>query len=213
VVAAIAAAVVAWLLARWIADAAGLDRIGVEAGLISTFAGVVAGVPIALLLARIGERAAARQSQRDVDERRRRVLKILRTDLDETMDELVARNRGVAIARTLRTDVWQAMAASDQLTLIDDPELLSTCARAYHFIASTADLERQSWLAMHDPAQWRSRINRATGEESSAVFRQSLEAATRELDPATKAAIDVALTALSSALGVDPPVDRPLRRP
>lgn len=209
--AAAVAAAVAWLVARQIAEVVGADPASVDAGLIATYAGVVAGVPIALLLARVGARAAARQAQTEVDERRRRVLSILRTDLDETMDELAGRDRSVAIGRTLRSDVWQALAASDQLTLIDDPELLSSCARAYHFIGTTADLERQIWLAVHDPQQWIGRVERGTGRDMTARFRQSLEGALRELDPDTKAAIDVALERLSVALGVPPPTNRPLR--
>jgi hypothetical protein len=211
VVVVLFALAVGWVVARQAARLVGADLPTFDAGLIATFAGVVAGVPVALLLGSISSRAGNRSASRERSDARRRVLRVIQRDLNETMAELVARDRNEVVGRTLRTDVWQTLSASGELALIADPDLVNVLARAYHFVATTSDLERQLWLAYHDPAQWTLRRDHDTGAEVSGRHRLSLAASISDIDPHTKAAVDVALTELASVFGEPPPPNLPLR--
>lgn len=189
---------------RWLADYYALPREVVDPGVLATVVGIVAGAPLALIVARslewLGDRARDAQRARD----RKELLGLLRVDLIETLDELVERDRGDPVGRFLRSDLWASVTTGGRLKLLDPP-LLAQVGRAYSFIESTANLERMQWEehASHD--HW--------DKVRSSVPAIILANANRQHDEHTKAAIDVALEKLSLALGVPPPPNKPLREP
>ena len=184
--------------------ALGLDTQTVDVGVLATAVGIVMGVPLAFVIAGGLERLSARGRDRDRRAARKELLALIRTDLLETLEELVQRDRTETVGRFLRSDLWSALSASGRLELFDDPGLLSQVARAYHFIEATSYNERLLWEEYHSPGHWAK-----PGHPASNPSR-TLTNALVQLDPHTKAAIDVAVARLSVAIGVDPPPNRRL---
>jgi hypothetical protein len=198
------------VLGQAVAIALNLDVAAVQIGMVATAAGIIAGVPLSIYLAAFSERQARSVAAKERERARSELLTLIRTDLLETLDELVARDRSEVVGRALRTDLWTAVSASGELALIGAPSLLASIARAYHFVGTTAYLERQIWEAVHDPEKLTQRITR-DGRDASLEIIRGLIRAECEMDRFTKAAVDVALGELSAAVGLEPPPDRPLR--
>lgn len=196
--------VVAWAVARSVTGVLGADAGPVDAGLIATFAGVVAGVPVALLLAWLTRREARRSEAASERSRRHRLLRVLERDLRTTLDEIRGRDRTQATVPFVRHDVWDAVAASGQLALIDDVELLEVVAHAYYVIRITAEFERDLWRAIHDPAHFTRRVDATTGDDVTNRLRVSLLEAVRDQDEGTIEGIELALDRLRLALSAVP---------
>jgi hypothetical protein len=199
--AALSAFAVVFVASRALANVLGVNPSSVDPGLISTFAGVIGGVPVALLLAWLARQETLRAGAQQRSGQRQEVLAALRADLSEILAELTARDRLGTSVPFLRTDVWHVLASGGQLGVIDDPDLLGTLARAYHRIETTAYLERQLWEAFHDPAHHARRIDRATGQDASLTWLRSIQDSVALQDPHTRAAIDVALDKLKAHIG------------
>ena len=205
IIAAALAFGIVFAVARGLGSWFGAEQTAVDGVVIATFAGVVGGVPVALLHAWLASREAQRQDAAERVARRAQLLRTMQVDLTENLEQLVERDRSKATVPFLRTDLWQALTGSDQLALLGDPALLGILARAYHRVGLTADLERQIWNAVHDPAHSAHRVERATGRDVSGRYIEWLVEATRDQDPHTKAAIDVALEHIARELGEAPP--------
>lgn len=202
-IAVVIAFLVVFAISRALGSWLGADATAVDVGVISTFTGVVGAVPIALLIGRLADRGSRADREAEAEDRRVRLLETLTTDLEEILAEIdihAADRESGPIVPYLRTDVWRAMSAGDQLQLVKDPDLLGTLARAYHRVETTADLERQYWRAYHDPAYSAHRVDRTTGEDTSLRHLTWIVAAVVDQDRHTRAAVDVGLSRLRQEL-------------
>lgn len=138
-------------VARWF----GMDPGDYRDAAVPLALGLIAGVPVAVWLTRLGDRAAEGRERAEARARRRLVLAVIRAELVGDLAELQgarAERPREQIAPYLKAEAWRALSASGELRWIDAPDLLARIARAYHRIDTTTELERV-WLdATADPA-------------------------------------------------------------
>lgn len=152
VVGVIVIAVGAWLIGRAATVDLGGDLAGYDAGSLATFVGIIAGVPVALLIARDQNNRAARAAAAERGTRADRMIRQIKEDLEETAEELAGRvGRSGIIAPFLGSGHWDAVKSNGDLALIDHPVVLYAITRAYDRIALTAYMERQLWEMVLDP--------------------------------------------------------------
>lgn len=199
VVVSLIVALVGWAVAL----ALGLSTQEYAAGAVPTLVGVVAGIPLALWLIRVGDDVSGQRESEAATTRRWLVLDVIREELQEALDEL----RGDRSMRPrmfvfpfLKSEAWRALADGGDLRWIDDPELIGRIARAYHRIESTTILERAIFDFENDPP-------RKTIDYSEGSFRplEELQRWLSEQDEHTIAAIDDALAGIRTDLAERPP--------
>jgi uncharacterized membrane protein YccC len=130
------------------------------ANFLSTLAGFLLGVPIAIWLAlrQTREQREEASTAADAESKRRRngVLEAIRKELLENRSTLEKDRRAEDGSRTfavpfLMDEVWSAMSDGGQLEWITDAEVLRRLARAYVFIRTIIYLEQQAFEVIHFP--------------------------------------------------------------
>lgn len=166
--------------------------------IIPTAVGVLAGVPFALWIVRLGGELTAAQAIAEAAARRRTVLGVLTVELADNLEQL----RGERSKRPrpdpvplLRDETWRALADGGQLRWIEDPELIGRLARAYHRIGTTTLLERQI-LELRSNPLWRTTSWGAIRELDP---MPPLQAMVEDQDRDTIAAIDHALVSIGES--------------
>jgi hypothetical protein len=170
------------------------DRGGYLSGLMATLIGVAIAIPLGL--------GADRWRQRvEQADRRRRVLRAIKSDLDSIGQELASRvsQRSSILVPFLGSGVWEAISASGQINDLDDAEQLRSIARAYDRISVTGYLERQVWeLTVGTAAP--NPLATPAGVRPPAPRIATAQAALVDQDRHTQAAIVVALQRIREAL-------------
>lgn len=146
--------VVAIAAAVLVAVAAGAADRAFIGALLATLIGVIAGLPLALWIARHQQKAEESARVKEAISRKGFVLNVLRHELDEDLKALLGRDQALHepgpynFGPELRTSTWEALSAGGELAWIDDPELLDSFARTYHWITVQCDLERhyREWM-------------------------------------------------------------------
>lgn len=178
------------------------------AALAATFAGVLGGLPLALLVDRMRqdqeersrsalEASAATEARRAEQQRVADVLILIRSELAEDEVMLLVRTNTPWEVRPpfLRSDVWHALTASGATTGIP-AVLIEKIARAYHRIQATSLVERETLRLSLDPMvrtiQWPSVEAAGAGPSPLAEVRNILSAT----DGATRQAIQEAVLAI-----------------
>jgi hypothetical protein len=148
---------VAVAVACGLAYAAGAADAAFAGALVATLAGVIAGLPIALWIARQQQRSEDATHTDQVKARRELVLGVLRQELNDDLDALASRDEMLRergpydFGPELRTSTWEALSAGGELAWVDAPELLDALGRTYHWIAVQCDLERHYRAWEDDP--------------------------------------------------------------
>lgn len=128
--------------------------------LFATLVGVVAGVPVALEIARRQQNVLARSERASKEAehigRRVRVLSLLRAELQENVGRIEARRESLpqggertVLAEPLRDNLWNAFADGGELVYVDNPDLLAAIAHAYHHIGTLQRLESEFLSVAH----------------------------------------------------------------
>ena len=128
--------------------------------LFATILGVLVGLPIALEVNQrqqtADQRAAAVDRANELSARRRKVLSLLREELQKNLDGLGERRAPIAqggkravFTHSLRNQLWLAFADGGELQCVDEPLLLANLADAYHAIAYCILLEHKYFDAIH----------------------------------------------------------------
>lgn len=128
--------------------------------LFATILGVLVGLPIALEVSRrqqsATQAAAALERSADLAVRRRKVLTLLREELQKNILGVMERMAPIAqgakravFTHSLRNQLWLAFADGGELQYVDDPGLLATLAEAYHEVAYCILLEQKYFDATH----------------------------------------------------------------
>jgi hypothetical protein len=178
------------------------------AALVATFAGVLGGVPLALLVDRLQqeqekkarsavEADAAAEARRVEHERIAEVLGLLQTELAEDLAMLDIRTSTPWEVRPpfLRSNVWNALVASGAMIGLP-AALIDQIARAYHRIEATSFVESETFRLSQDPMvrtiQWPSVEAAGAGPSPLAAARNILSA----MDGATRQAIQEAIRSI-----------------
>ena len=128
--------------------------------LFATILGVLVGLPIALQVSRYQQSAAQAaaflEKSSEIAARRRKVLKLLREELQKNIDGLQERvapitggGKRLVFTHSLRNQLWVAFTDGGELQYLDDPGLLATLAEAYHEVAYCILLEHKFFDATH----------------------------------------------------------------
>jgi hypothetical protein len=187
---------VGWAMARLV----GLSDHDYAAGVLPTLVGVIAGLPIALWLIRVGESASRESAAVAARNRRKLVLGVIDHELQEALDQLKgdrARRPRALVIPFLKTEAWRALADGGELKWIEDPELIDRFARAYHRIETTTMIEQAMYAYMNNPA-----TPEAIALYGAGPRLQTLADTVAEQDEHTIAAIEHALAAIRDALRV-----------
>jgi hypothetical protein len=137
-----------------LANLAGALDQAFAAALLATLFGVIAGLPVALWIARQQQRAEEVARTIETAQRRALVLGVMRKELAEDLELLASRDLDLHepgpynFGPELRNSTWEAFSAGGELAWIDDPELLDAFGRTYHWVAVQCDLERhyREWM-------------------------------------------------------------------
>lgn len=128
--------------------------------LFATILGVLVGLPIALEVSRrqqsVANAAAALETSAKVGARRRKVLILLREELQKNIDGLTQRIAPIAqgakravFTHSLRNQLWLAFADGGELQYVDNPRLLAILADAYHEVAYCILMEHKFFDVLH----------------------------------------------------------------
>jgi hypothetical protein len=186
----------------------GVGQNGYVAAIAATFAGVLGGLPLALLVDRLqqeqedkarsaGEADAAAEARRVEQERISEVLGLLKTELAEDLAMLDVRTNTPWEVRPpfLRSNVWNALIASGALIGLP-ASLIDQIARAYHRIEATSFVERETFRLSLDPMVrtilWKSVEAAGAGPSPLAAVRNVLSST----DGATRQAVQLALSSI-----------------
>ena len=157
----IVAAIALWSVLYFIAHFGSQGFVESAMGnLFATILGVLVGLPIALQVSRYqqsaAQAAAVLEKTSEVAARRRKVLRLLREELQKNIDGLTERIAPIAqggkrlvFTHSLRNQLWVAFADGGELQYVDDPGLLATLADAYHEVAYCILLENKFFDATH----------------------------------------------------------------
>lgn len=184
-------------------------------GLAATFAGVLAGLPLALLVDRLRQRqeeqakvvaaAEAATEARNAENRRlSEILGLVRAELTEDLAMLDVRTSTPWEVRPpfLRSDVWHALNASGA-TIGVPAVLVEQIARTYHLVEATSLVEREVFRVGLDPLvrtiQWGSVEAAGSGPSPLAEARNVLS----RTDGATRQAIQESLGIIAVAKAFD----------
>lgn len=130
--------------------------------LFATILGVLAGVPFALEVSRRQqlESSAAAQADaiREQTLRKKKVLGLLRSEVQENLDGVLKRRAPLAsggkrevYTQSLKTQLWMAFSDGGELHHVNNPEVLARLADAYENIRHCAMLELKMLDAIHWP--------------------------------------------------------------
>jgi hypothetical protein len=186
----------------------GVGQNGYIAALAATFAGVLGGLPLALLVDRLQrqqetkaqsavEAVAAAEALRVEGERISEVLGLLQTELADDLAMLDVRTNTPWEVRPpfLRSNVWNALIQSGA-TIGLPAALIDQIARAYHRIEATSFVERETFRLSLDPMvrtiQWTSVEAAGAGPSPLAAVRNVLSST----DGATREAIHLAVSSI-----------------
>jgi len=157
------AVIAVWSLVYFIQHLQSTDfQEGTMGNLFATILGVVVGIPIALEISRRQQDSlsAAAQSERQAEEmkRKRKVLSLLRTELENNRDNILAKRQpiesgGMREVHTisLKDEIWSAFSDGGELQHVNNPNVLAVIAEAYYLVRSTIHLERSFMNALHFP--------------------------------------------------------------
>jgi hypothetical protein len=131
-----------------------------------------------------------------------KILEQLRTELSYARDQWRERAGDSISTTAIRYDLsfWNAAKASGQLFVMQEPALLSTIAKAYHWLEEANRIEQLAFEANYAPAS----------DNQNATTH--LIAQARLLDGAVSSNLDLAIIAIDGQLGVDratPPGQEP----
>ena len=130
--------------------------------LFATILGVLVGVPIALELNRRQQAAvtssAINNRKLHEDERKRKVLTLLRSELERNRNDVLASRkplesggqREVSVG-SLNDQLWSAFSDGGELQYVNNPSLLAALANAYYQVRNCIELERKMLDIVHFP--------------------------------------------------------------
>jgi hypothetical protein len=116
---------------------------GLVGNLVATLLGIIAGVPVALHLERRRTAHEAEEKKREEIRIKKEMLSLLREELLDNSDRLkkrVAMKRSIPI-EPLKMSSWVALRESGDLKYISEPNLISSIANFYRFLAIIHDRE------------------------------------------------------------------------
>lgn len=126
-------------------------REGALSNFLATIVGVVAGIPIAIWLARQQqveqEKAEAVAKQREKQQRQRKILSLIVSELELNQGILSDRVNRICEKRTainvpgVKNDLWSAFSDGGELEWLDDVQLLDVLSQAYYHIRWIINLE------------------------------------------------------------------------
>jgi uncharacterized membrane protein len=145
----------------------------------ATVIGVIAGLPIALMLNRIAERtASAKRLTEEAHARRtrlRRLYEIVGRELRDNLADLRSTSQGTTPRLHFPVGRWEAIVASGEVRLIDNLETLEALAETYEAITTVNSLA----------SMWLSSLNSGQGPSdatTTTLHRMLVDAACDALD-------------------------------
>ena len=138
--------------------------------IIATGIGVILGIPAALWVNSLIDKASEL-------ERKRKVLTVLKNELfaDKLIIDEAGKyqvNEGFILPLLLRTETWKAFSDGGDLQWIKDPELLGTLSETYHEISSLARLSNERFdIAYFSPHHHAAVANKLNTEYSTLYDR------------------------------------------
>jgi len=135
---------------------------GFLGNLFATLIGIVVGIPIALAINRKQQRTieskAEEQRYRDEAERKKKILNLVKTELEFNKNSLIDRQsqehqteQRTVLLPPLKDELWRAFSDGGELQWIKDLDLLDKIASAYHQIRTTIFLEQKYFDVIHFP--------------------------------------------------------------
>jgi len=165
---------------------------------LATLAALIGGIPIALAI----NRSILRQENLDRSKadraREKEILSLIREELEFSLNSLFLPDRkGNLTSITIqqyKSDLWDALAAGEELKYINDPALLNRIASAYYALKSAKEIETQAYIASRTSA-----ITFTVNGQSRSAAQMLLNDA-RVFDGVFEANVSTAITEINKRL-------------
>lgn len=157
------AAIAGWSLVYFIQHFSSMGfQEGAMGNLFATILGVVVGIPIALEISRrqqdAQQRASEVERQEEAMKRKRKVLTLLRSELEQNRGDIQAKRKPMESGgkrevhtNSLRDEMWAAFSDGGELQHVNNPAVLAAISNAYYEIRTSIHLERSFMNAVHFP--------------------------------------------------------------
>ena len=125
-------------------------------GLISTVLALVAGIPIALWIDRFIKRQEEKKRYNQNRKRELEIIQLIKEEIEFSYKSLFLKekkgNSKFITIQQLKSDLWEALAKSQELKHIENPKLLNRIASAYYILNLVKNIEGQAYIALRTSA-------------------------------------------------------------
>ncbi|MEW5988897.1 MAG: hypothetical protein AB1791_19915 [Chloroflexota bacterium] len=150
----------------------------------ATMAGVIVGIPVALFIGHLQQKALenadSRRQIREAEERTARILRLVRAELAYNLNPVGGNVK-------LKDEMWQTLSDGGELKYIETLELLDTISTAYYHIRVASILRQKFYEADHNPTMpsgpvkaARDRILQDVSEQEDSL-RRAIEEALKQI--------------------------------
>lgn len=120
--------------------------------MLATVLALIAGIPIALWIDRRAKSSEENQKRFEKKRREKEILRLIKEELDFSYNSLfLAGKKGNISSLTvqpLKSDLWEALVASEETKYVDDPNLLNRISSAYYILKTVKNIEWQAHIAL-----------------------------------------------------------------
>lgn len=128
----------------------------VATNLIATGLALIAGIPIAFWVDRQLKHREGENKYREDRLRETRILVLIKEELDFSLNSLFLNgkrgNKESLTIQPLKSDLWDAFIAGEDVKYIEEPELLNRIASAYYVLKIVKNIEYQAHIAFRTSA-------------------------------------------------------------
>jgi hypothetical protein len=191
---------VAYLLGRFaITIFSGTPWLALAASLTTLALGALLGIPLGLAFGQLSPQKPALQPPHHPHtiEQQDKILAQLRAELSQNQQLFQARKGNAEVLTRINylTDFWEAVKASGQLFVMQEPKLLNTIATAYYWLKQANRLESLAYESQYKPSTSPDNQNAST----------HLIAEARLLDGPLGVALSAAIDGINAQITTDTP--------
>lgn len=123
---------------------------------LATILGVIGGIPIALEVNKWMSQEEEKREKNLNKKKEINILLLIKEELDFSYNSLFLKgkkgNKTTMVIQPLKSDLWDAFVAGEELKYIEDPNLLNRIASAYYILKLVKDIEKQAYIALRTSA-------------------------------------------------------------
>ncbi len=124
--------------------------------ILSTGIALIAGIPIALYIDRLNKSKEEEIKYLSDRNREKQILELIKEELEFSYKSLflngMKSNSSTMSIQPLKSDLWEALIASQETIYIADPKLLNRITSAYYILKTVKSIEAQAYISLRTSA-------------------------------------------------------------